>query len=226
MSDIFSKARLMMTRKRGYIPLKIWNRLVGVVYSMAITSVVGGRLERHKDGTALIIDRVSSGGGGSAATCNQLKPSIVNTAGGVGTPIWEMFISNGAFQPHVPEISDGGPTLDSMPVPSVLLPALPSNLYAVTVWEATALGNVVDGYTMQADNVRTYFIFATSPPAEIIPEVDAVTGATTDGLQVEWWATIHEDGGVPYILDEPECGTCQPQFCEAGGFFQLKFNRT
>jgi len=161
----------------------------------------------------------------SSDLCSQLRPSILNI-GTAAAPIYELGIGVGAFQPHIPEISNGGLQLDNDPPPTVAIPARPINLYAITVWDPKKEGNTNDGFTMNPENVRTYFEFGSTAPNEIIVNVDPITGNETEGKQVEWWATIHDtEDGDPIIFGQPECGTCQPQFCQADGYYQLKFNR-
>ena len=195
MSDIFNKQGLRMKQKNGVIPKSIWNRLIDVVYSFSIQSVVGGRLERNENGTSLIIDgKATSGGGGAVAECVELKPSLFVDENDVTT----LRVSSGYVKNEIPEIN--GVELNDDPPPAFTVSA------AGTLWltadfipETTTVNNNGTTVYLLADGGVTEnaeFVFTTTDPVETLPSVDPASGAVTNGLIVMRWADVVALSGV------------------------------
>jgi len=213
MSDLFNKQGLRMKQKNGVIPKSIWNRLVDVVYSFSIQSVVGGRLERNENGTALIIDgKATSGGGGAVEECVELKPALFVDENDVTT----LRVSSGYVKNEIPEIN--GAELNADPPPAFTVSA------AGTLWlkadfvpETTTVDNNGTTVYLLADGGVTEnaeFVFTTTDPVETLPSVDPTSGAVTNGLVVMRWADVVAlAGGGFKISVGAHCGNIYFSIC-------------
>jgi hypothetical protein len=63
-SHILNRESLRMKRKRGVVPRRVWNALVDVVFSGLVTSGVGCRVSRTRNGTVIEVPRRPFGAGG------------------------------------------------------------------------------------------------------------------------------------------------------------------
>ena len=202
MSEFLTKSKLLMKRKRGVIPQSIWNKLVDVVYSFRITSVVGGSLERNTTGTTLVINPPPSAAGGGAIPCTALLPSMAANV---------LSISPGFVQPDDPLFN--AIALSTIPAPTLTITAAGA-LYLLVDWTPVAAG-AAPAFTMAScSSGNSRFVVQATPPAEVLAAVNPATGALTVGTQVESWASIISDGAGGWMLAaNPECGACQPGYC-------------
>jgi hypothetical protein len=146
-------------------------------------------IRQAKGGWVPWLKRRTGAGGAGGGGCAALAPSLAEVES-----VWKLSIAPGYLNNLMPEM--GGVPLDADPAPTITISST-GGVYLQVQWQPNSTSDGIDYIPSGGVVIDADIVFASTPPTDTPPEVDAGTGApTVNGVANFILATIvAKDGG-------------------------------